>query len=107
MLELTINAVEAIRHVVARADDDIQGIRIMVSVGGCAGLQYRVGLETTAREDDEVLEFEGVRVFVDVDSCRWLTGVEVDFCDDTRGAGFVFTNPNTPNMCSCSKSFSG
>lgn len=107
MLELTQSAVEAIRRVIAQGDEDVLGLRVMVSVGGCAGFQYRLGLEAVARDDDEVIDVDGIKVFVDADSKPWLAGVEIDFREDPLEAGFVFNNPNAMGKCSCGKSFAG
>lgn len=103
MLTLTDRAVDAIRNV---CSGDVQGLRIMVVTGGCAGMQYKMGLETEALDDDKVLEFSGVKVFLDSASVGLLTGATMDFVDGVQGAGFVFENPNAGSKCSCGKSFS-
>ncbi|MGB0694592.1 MAG: HesB/IscA family protein [Rhodospirillaceae bacterium] len=105
MIELTENAVAAVRQVVSKSDS-ATGLRLMVSEGGCAGVVYRMGLEAAAQDGDEVLEFEDVKVFVDGASTPLLSGVRVDFVDKIAGAGFVFENPNAVDKCSCGKSFS-
>lgn len=107
MLELTTSAVGAIRRVIAEATDDVLGLRVMVSVGGCAGFQYQLGLEAVARDDDKVIEADGIKIFVDADSLPWLDGTEIDFREDPLEAGFVFNNPNALGKCSCGKSFAG
>jgi iron-sulfur cluster assembly protein len=103
MLNVTDRAVDAIRGV---CTDGVQGLRIMVEAGGCSGLQYKMGLETDEQSGDEVLDFEGVKVFIDGPSVLWLTGATMDFVDNAQGAGFVFDNPNAGSKCSCGKSFS-
>jgi iron-sulfur cluster assembly protein len=104
MLELTGSAVEALKSVLCDAGDDVCGIRIMVSVGGCSGLQYRMGLESAVEAGDEVIEAGGVKILVDAESLSWLNGAEIDFKDDGIEAGFVFNNPNALGRCSCGKS---
>ena len=96
MLTLTDRAVSVLKTVCAD-----QALRIGVVTGGCAGLQYRMGLEREAAADDEVLEMAGIRVLVDPPSTMWLTGVVVDFVEGDEGGGFVFTNPNSAGKCSC------
>ena len=105
MLALTESAVEAVRRVVAGADD-VSGLRIMVESGGCSGWRYRLGLESEAYDGDRVYEFGDVKVYVDADSQPMLDGVQVDFVEDLAGSGFVFNNPNAAASCSCGKSFS-
>ena len=41
------------------------GLRVFVQGGGCAGLQYGMAYEDSAREDDTVLEVSEVRLYVD------------------------------------------
>jgi len=99
MLTVTDRAVAAIKSV---REDDTQGLRISVASGGCSGLKYNLGLESDAEKGDEVLEFGGVKVFVDPSSVMWLTGCVMDFVNAGADAGFIFENPNAGGKCSCS-----
>ena len=105
MLEVTQSAVQAIQRVIAETGEDVFGLRVVVMVGGCAGFRYRMGLESSAQEGDDIIEFEGVKVLIDADSRPWLEGATIDFRDDLAEAGFVFDNPNALGKCSCDKSF--
>lgn len=107
MLDVTANAVDAIRRVVTRGDTaaPAAGLRIMVSAGGCSGYQYRMGLVADAETGDTVIDFEDVKVFLDAESIPLLSGARLDFVDDISGSGFVFDNPQAANKCSCGKSF--
>ena len=104
MMNLTDKAVEVIREV---CNGEYKGLRIMVQKG-CSGFSYNMGLEEDdAAEDDQVLEFSDVKVFVDPGSALWLTGATMDYVDNSSmGSGFVFDNPNQPPPaaagCSCS-----
>ena len=101
ILNLTENAASAIRRLIVEArDQEILGVRIAVRGGGCAGVRYDMGLETTAGEGDAVIQFEDVRVFVDAGSQLLLAGAEVDFSDSPI-AGFVFNNPNACGRTGC------
>ena len=82
------------------------GLRVSVVGGGCSGLQYSLELDDAARADDEVYEYDGVRVFVDPTSAPYLSGMTVDYVDGLHGAGFKFTNPNADRTCGCGSSFS-
>ena len=98
---MTDNAAAAIQRLIAEArDPDILGVRIAVRGGGCAGVRYDMGLETTAAEGDAVIQFDDVRVFVDVGSQLLLAGAEVDFSDSPI-AGFIFNNPNACGAAGC------
>jgi iron-sulfur cluster assembly protein len=106
MVALSETASMVIRRLVEDSEDGVTGLRIMVEQGGCAGLQYMLGLETSARAGDEVYEFDGVRVFVDAFSRLIVHGMRIDFVDTVETSGFVFDNPNAGASCSCGKSFS-
>ena len=105
MVTLTQTAVATLEQVLAKSGPVAQGLRIAVTDGGCAGLKYQMGLEAEAAADDAVLEFGGVRVFVDPGSAPLLDGVVVDFVEGIEGAGFKFDNPKA-SSCGCGKSFS-
>jgi iron-sulfur cluster assembly protein len=81
-----------------------QGLRIVVEKGGCAGMQYEMRFDVSG-PDDVVSESEGVCVFVDPASARFLEGASLDYCDDLVGTGFRLQNPNAARSCGCGTSF--
>jgi iron-sulfur cluster assembly accessory protein len=105
MIQLTDNAVAAVKTALSRSTQPAEGLRIMVETGGCAGFKYRMGLESSAREDDVLVHQDGVTLFVDVDSQPHLQGMSIDFVTNLESAGFVFDNPNAASKCGCGKSF--
>ncbi|PKU21898.1 HesB/IscA family protein [Telmatospirillum siberiense] len=105
MIALTDNAVDAVRRVLEDSEDGVAGLRISVETGGCSGYLYKLGLESEPLDGDAVVDFAGVKVFVDSDSWPLLDGAEVDFVEDVSGTGFVFNNPNAKAKCGCGKSF--
>lgn len=81
-------------------------MRITVESGGCAGFKYIMGLANETKSDDTVIERDGIKLFVDKDSQRYLAGTTIDFVLAQEGSGFTFDNPNAKASCSCGKSFS-
>ena len=81
------------------------GLRVGVKGGGCSGLSYSLGFDSEARDNDKVLEIDGVRIFVDPKSLFYLSGTQLDFTDGLNGRGFVFNNPNATKTCGCGSSF--
>lgn len=106
MINLTETAADAIRSAIAGAKEPVEGLRILVQAGGCAGHKYLMGLVQSANEGDVLVEQKGVKVFVDSGSVSLLSGVTLDFTVGLEGAGFTFENPNAASSCSCGKSFS-
>lgn len=104
MINLTENALNAVRGVISTSG--ASGLRITVESGGCAGFKYIMGLANETNADDTVIERDGVKLFVDNDSQKYLAGTTIDFVLAQEGSGFTFDNPNAQASCSCGKSFS-
>jgi iron-sulfur cluster assembly accessory protein len=105
MIELTPAALTAVRTAIERSTAPVDGLRIMVRSGGCAGLRYVMGLEAESHDGDIVVDRPGVRLYVDADSRSLVDGLVVDFVEGLETSGFVFDNPNARAACSCGKSF--
>ena len=56
-------------------------------------------------EADRIFRSNGVTLFVDPISIRYLSGAEVDFVDNLMGGGFTIKNPNAKSTCGCGQSF--
>jgi len=81
------------------------GLRLGVKGGGCSGMSYTLGFDAASRENDLVLDAEGVHVFIDSKSMFYLMGMTLDFSDGLMGKGFTFNNPNATKTCGCGSSF--
>ena len=73
-------------------DNDVQGVRIFVSGGGCSGMTYGMTFTDRKTDMDLVLPLEDFNVYVDVVAMQYLRGVEIDYEDRPLGASFVFNN---------------
>ena len=85
--------------------DDAAGLRVAVRGGGCSGFEYALDFDLEPRPDDLVLEYEGLNVYVDPISARYLSGTEIDYMLGATGAGFKFNNPQARGTCGCGSSF--
>ena len=81
------------------------GLRVAVVGGGCSGFQYALDFTDEAREDDLVYDVEGLTVYVDAVSARYLKGTTIDYVMGMAGAGFKFENPKAVGSCGCGSSF--
>lgn len=81
------------------------GLRVGVKGGGCSGLTYTLGFDPEERAGDNVIELEGVKIFIDMKSSLYLSGTEIDYTDGLTGKGFVFNNPQAVKTCGCGSSF--
>lgn len=88
-----------------RVDMTAAWLRIAVVPGGCSGLTYDLGWDTTVRDADEVLEISDIPVVIDARSMAYLEGSVLDFSDGLEGKGFHFNNPQAVRNCACGESF--
>ncbi|MCL2878199.1 MAG: iron-sulfur cluster assembly accessory protein [Acidobacteria bacterium] len=92
-------AISKVKDIIAERDASL-GLRIAAVEGGCAGFQYQMTLDKHQGEDDESLDFEGLKVLVDVQSMIFMNGTTIDYVEAEDGSGFTFDNPNTQSACS-------
>jgi len=106
-ITLTPTAVNTVQKFIQdQAEDGADaGLRVAVLPGGCSGFQYGLNIEETPADDDEILDLEGLRVFVEPFSAQYLEGVEIDYVTTMMGSGFTFRNPNSSGGCGCGSSF--
>jgi len=103
---LTAKAIEMVKLTRQQEGmDDSFGLRVAVMGGGCSGFQYALDFEQEARATDTVFEVEGLTVYVDPVSTRYLEGVTIDYVFGPMGAGFKFDNPKATGSCGCGHSF--
>ena len=98
-------ALKKIKEVLNQEKKADLAIRIGVKGGGCSGFTYALKIDHASGENDQVFEFDGVKVLVDSKSFVYLAGAELDYTDGLNGSGFVFNNPNAARTCGCGNSF--
>jgi iron-sulfur cluster assembly protein len=106
MLTLTDAAADRLRVLAAASGKDIEGVRIGVKNGGCAGMEYTMTYAQERRPHDEVIEDKGVKLLIDPTAVMFLLGTEMDYKSDRMRSGFVFNNPNQTSACGCGESVS-
>lgn len=103
---LTPKAIKMIK--LTREEEGISddfGLRVAVRGGGCSGFEYALDFEDEARTNDTVLDFEGLKIYVDAVSSRFLDGTTIDYQLGMAGTGFKFSNPHAVGTCGCGSSF--
>ena len=109
-LTLTTPAQAKMSELFDQVDDNVQGVRVFATPGGCSGISFGMTFTDTINDDDGVLACEGFKVVVDDGTLEYLRGVEIDFVDRGDGqATFVFNNlPQMGGGCgSCGSSSGG
>jgi iron-sulfur cluster assembly protein len=106
-ISITDEAVDQIETVASNKDVDLDEtlLRVAVVPGGCSGLTYDLGWETTVQEEDTVEEHDGITIVLDKKSRLYLEDSEMHFTDGLNGDGFHFSNPQASRECACGESF--
>lgn len=106
IINISNSASERIKEIIAKGNENAIGLRIAVKSGGCAGYSYDMDYVSEINPTDELVEHEGVKVFVDQAAIMFLLGSTMDFKKDKFKSGFTFINPNETERCGCGESFS-
>ena len=106
-ITMTDRAADQIHEVAGDENVDLNEkmLRVAVVPGGCSGLTYDLGWDTTVQEEDTVEQHQDITVVLDKKSRLYLDGTELDFTDGLDGDGFHFANPQASRECACGESF--
>jgi iron-sulfur cluster assembly protein len=105
MITLSNDAANELKKILAEENDPELGLRVFVAGGGCSGFQYQMVLENEIRDGDEITAVDGIKLYVDQYSQKYLVGSEIDYVNSLMGGGFTVHNPNAVSSCSCGSSF--
>ena len=103
-ITLTSSAKSQLRQSVADREKGI-GVRLGVKRTGCSGLAYLMEYVDDLADEDEVYQFDDVKLVIDKKSLIYLKGTELDYVKNGLNEGFEFKNPNVKNECGCGESF--
>ncbi|MGG1637286.1 iron-sulfur cluster insertion protein ErpA [Paenibacillus sp. MCAF9] len=105
MITISDTASDKIKEMLAEEGGPEMFLRIGVKEGGCSGFSYGMGFDDEEHEGDKALDMEGLKVVVDGESVKYLTGLVIDFKESAMGGGFTIENPNASATCGCGSSF--
>ena len=95
----------AAAHVREILDERGQGfLRVGVTNGGCAGMEYVMDYVSEIEKFDEVVEDKDVQIVVDAKAVLFILGSVVDYEVDVMSSKFTFNNPNQTDACGCGES---
>jgi len=106
MITLTPIAATKVQDLLKQRGTSELGLRIGVRGGGCSGNSYFMEFCDAESPGDEIIESNGVKLYVDLKSAVLIGGTEIDYVEGLMGAGFKFNNPNVKHNCACGESFS-
>ena len=74
------------------SEEDINGVRIFVSGGGCGGMTYGMTFAESPSPYDSVFQRDNLTVYIDAVALAYLEGVEIDYQQQGVNTSFVFKN---------------
>ncbi len=104
VMTLTDAAAERVKTIMSRASKPVIALRLGVKNGGCAGMEYTLEWAEYKKPLDEVVEDNGVTIFIDPKAVLFLLGTQMDYQESMLKSGFIFNNPNQTSACGCGES---
>lgn len=107
-VEQSITVTEAAQEHFRRQlqSDGAGGVRLSVKESGCTGYKYVVDLVEAGRDGDLAVDLDnGVRLFIDRDALKIVSGTCIDFQREGLNQSLTFRNPNVTDECGCGESF--
>ena len=101
---MTLTDAAAARVAEIMSDKGAGFLRVGVTNGGCAGMEYVMDYVEAAEPLDEVVEDKGVKIVVDAKAVLFLLGSTVDYETTLLHEKFTFSNPNQMDACGCGES---
>jgi iron-sulfur cluster assembly accessory protein len=90
-MTITDKAAEKARAILADEGKANWGIRIYVAGESCCGPSFGLNLQEVQMPEDEIVEKNGIKIFIDQETSKSLDGRELDFYTGEEGEGFIFT----------------
>ncbi|ACM26702.1 Fe-S cluster assembly scaffold SufA [Rhizobium rhizogenes] len=104
VITMTETAAARVKAIVENSGPDAKGVRVGIKKGGCAGMEYTIDLVIEPNAKDDLIEYNGAKVWVEPSAVLYLLGTQMGFETTTLRSGFTFTNPNQTSACGCGES---
>ena len=102
LVTLTEAAAKQVEHIMSERGAGY--LRVGVTNGGCAGMEYVMDYVSEPSALDEIIEDKGVRIVVDAKAVLFLLGSVIDYETTLLHEKFIFSNPNQTDACGCGES---
>jgi iron-sulfur cluster assembly accessory protein len=106
MVTISDKAASKLREIMAEQNEHAMGVRLAVVRTHCMGgrgFANSLAFEGERGAEDDVREHDGVNVYIDQASARYLRGAELDYVETPTEAGFAINNPNVKSRCPCGR----
>jgi iron-sulfur cluster assembly protein len=101
LIEVTSMAAQKIEEVLNEQSEGHTMLRVIATPGPEGSLQYALGSDDHANDDDVVIDTETVKILIDSESAPLIEGSQIDYVDSLMRSGFVISNPNAAGGGGC------
>jgi iron-sulfur cluster insertion protein len=106
MIIITPKAIEHIKQFSKEENIGHLNIRIKCISYGCAGMGWDMMFDDLdPTELDEIIEQDGVKVYIDPFSFNYMTEITLDYIEGEMGSGFKFFGGSEYKSCGCGSSW--
>jgi len=74
------------------------GFRFYTAGSGCCGPSFGIDIVEQPLPDDEIIQKDGLKMFIEKSASDKLNGMKIDYLSDGEREGFIITG-NEPSSC--------
>ena len=76
MITVTSSAIHHIKELISSRNKSTLGVKVGISTKGCSGLSYTMEFVEKVDDNDEILTFDDVKIFIDRKASLFLIGTK-------------------------------
>lgn len=91
MFEISDKAVSKAKEILTIEGKSGWGLRVYKAGGSCCGPSYGLDIEESSLVTDNIIERDGLKIFIDKEIAPGLDGMVLDYYEDSEREGFIMT----------------
>lgn len=102
MLTISSEALEKAKKILEVEGKSDWGLRVFMAGSSCCGPSFGMDINEKPSKGDDVIEKDGLKLFVEKSAHEKMDGMEIHFVDDGEQSGFVIRNTKpsaAPSSC--------
>jgi iron-sulfur cluster assembly accessory protein len=97
MVKISDVAAEKGKQILTAEGKSEWGLRVFLAGSSCCGPSFGMDINERPSDGDNVVEKDGLKVFLDKGALEKLDGMEIHFVDDGQQQGFVIRGGKQPS----------
>jgi iron-sulfur cluster assembly accessory protein len=104
MITISDVAVEKAKEIIDTEGKTGHGLRFFTAGSSCCGPSFDIDIVEKPEDGDDIIEKDGLKLFVGKEASEKLNGMELHFVDDGEKQGFTLTGNQPESSCAPSDS---